>query len=314
VTKDGGISWAAATSTSFTFSGLNPDVTHEFAVRAMNAVLNSRDLHDEGEGVALTWRASGRGAWATWTPTARPAPTPLERANPNDLQNLLAQGDVVIVVPGNIGIFTQHSPFVIPEGRTLYVATTLNVQRDAELVIKGTVVVLPGGRINSQGNGSTITIAEGGQLINNGHVENVSGSVIVNHGTITNNARFEVRARTTLRNAGTIDGTNPLTIHRDAIVIDPYVPTPPVIETNADFLEARAPAILRNGLTTAQLHLSANNRATLTLIIDGMELVLATNVNNRNVSGRVELPDGSGILVFDIRGNGSNVREFRIIR
>ena len=42
-------------------------------------------------------------------------------------------------------------------------------------------------------------------------------------------------------------------------------------------------------------------------------MLKTTNVNNRNVSGRIALPDGSGHLVFDIRGNGSNVRDFRII-
>jgi hypothetical protein len=82
----------------------------------------------------------------------------------------------------------------------------------------------------------------------------------------------------------------------------------------ADFLAERAAGILRNGLTANQLRLSANNNATLTLVLDGVEFILARGVNNRNVSGSIELSDGSGTLVFDIRGNGSNVREFRIIR
>ena len=86
-----------------------------------------------------------------------------------------------------------------------------------------------------------------------------------------------------------------------------------VLQTYAEFLQERAADILRNGLTEDQLRLSANNRATLILVLDGREFVLATNVNNRNVSGTVELPDGSGTLIFDIRGNGSNVREFRIV-
>ena len=87
-----------------------------------------------------------------------------------------------------------------------------------------------------------------------------------------------------------------------------------VCPTDAEFLQARAANILRNGLTERQLILSANNRATLTLVLDGREFVIATNVNNRNVSGQVELADGSGTLIFDIRGNGSNVREFRIVQ
>jgi len=51
----------------------------------------------------------------------------------------------------------------------------------------------------------------------------------------------------------------------------------------------------------------------LTLVIEGREFILATNVNNRNVSGRIVLPDGSGTLIFDIKGNGSNIKEFRIV-
>jgi len=86
-----------------------------------------------------------------------------------------------------------------------------------------------------------------------------------------------------------------------------------VCVSDADFLRAIAADILKNGLTEAQLVLSANNKATLTLVIGGKEFVLAANVNNRNVSGQIELPDGSGILVFDIKGNGSNVKVFEII-
>jgi len=85
-----------------------------------------------------------------------------------------------------------------------------------------------------------------------------------------------------------------------------------VTETDAQFLQARVAGILRSGFAPAQLTLSANNNATLTMILDDREFVLATNVNNRNVSGQVMLPDGSGILDFDIRGNGSNVRTFNI--
>ena len=83
--------------------------------------------------------------------------------------------------------------------------------------------------------------------------------------------------------------------------------------TDAEFLESKAANILRNGLTAQQLHLSANNNAVLTLLLDGKAFVLATGVNNRNVSGSVLLPDDSGVLVFDIRGNGTNVREFRVV-
>ena len=85
-------------------------------------------------------------------------------------------------------------------------------------------------------------------------------------------------------------------------------------QSDAEFLQERAATILTNGLTNNELRLSANNNAILTLVIDGRTFVLATGVNNRNVSGRVELPDGSGTLIFDIRGNGSNVREFTIVK
>ena len=79
------------------------------------------------------------------------------------------------------------------------------------------------------------------------------------------------------------------------------------------FLQQRAASVLRNGLNNFQLILTANNRANLILVLDGREYIIATNVNNRNVSGRFILPDGSGTLVFDIKGNGSNIKEFRII-
>jgi len=150
-------------------------------------------------------------------------PVEFAGTNPSNLMNLLQTGNVVLQVQGNLGIFPQHSPFVVPAGRTLYIETTLNVQRDAELIIEGTVVVLPTGRINNQANntsGGTITIAESGRLVNDGYIENVSGSRVFNNGTIINNARFEVRARTMFINSGTVGGTRPLNIHRDAILVD----------------------------------------------------------------------------------------------
>jgi len=85
-----------------------------------------------------------------------------------------------------------------------------------------------------------------------------------------------------------------------------------VCVSDADFLKALAAEILKNGLADAQLVLSGNKNATLTLVVGDREFVLASNVNNLNVSGEIELPDGSGILVFDIRGNGSNVKLFEI--
>ncbi|MCL2426074.1 MAG: family 43 glycosylhydrolase [Oscillospiraceae bacterium] len=137
--------------------------------------------------------------------------------NPRNLSIMLENEDVILATERNLGIFAQHSPFVIPEGRTLYVRTVLNISGNAELIIKGNVVVLEGGRINNQGgSGGTITIANGGTLINYGHVENVSNSTIRNCGTIINNGRFEIRADVTFVECGNVEGRVPLSINRNA--------------------------------------------------------------------------------------------------
>jgi len=140
---------------------------------------------------------------------------------PSEFQALLVADDVVLQTRSNLGIFAQHSPLVVPAGRTLYIETTLNIQRDAKLLIEGTVVILPGGRINNQGNsasGGTITIADSGTLVNNGYIENVTNSDVFNYGTIINNARFEIRAGTRFINDGDIRANTPLSIHRNAIL------------------------------------------------------------------------------------------------
>jgi len=148
-------------------------------------------------------------------------PADFSGTNPARLLDLLELGDVVLQTRGNLGIFEHQSPFVVPEGSTLYIETTLNIQGNAKLIIEGTVVVLPGGRINNQGGrGGTIIITEDGILENNGHVENVTSSSIANYGTIVNNGRFEVRARVTFYTRGNTTGSNALNVHRDAIVID----------------------------------------------------------------------------------------------
>jgi hypothetical protein len=150
-----------------------------------------------------------------------PPPVHFTASNPRNLLDMLVYDDVVLATSGNLGIFPQHSPFVIPAGRTLYVESTLNVQGNAELIIEGNVVVLEGGRINNQGGlGGTITIADGGILTNYGHVENATNSSINNHGTIINNSRFEVRAGVTFNNTGYVKGETPLNIHRNTIIID----------------------------------------------------------------------------------------------
>jgi hypothetical protein len=138
--------------------------------------------------------------------------------NPAQLRNMLERRDVYLETRSNLGIFEQHSPFYIPAGTTLTVNTVLNVQGRAELVVYGTLIVAEGGRINNQGSaGGTIRIMPGGRLINNGYVENVTNSTLINNGTIINNARFEIRAGVTFRNEGTVSGT-PLNINRAAII------------------------------------------------------------------------------------------------
>jgi len=140
--------------------------------------------------------------------------------SPSQLNALLAQGNVVLQTQSNYGI-ASGSTLVIPEGKTLYVSTILNVRRDANLIVEGTLVVLEGGRVNNDGHptagGGTITIAEGGMLVNDGYVENVSKSSVINNGVITNNARFEVRAGTVFADEGVVRGLSRLNIHRDAV-------------------------------------------------------------------------------------------------
>jgi len=80
-----------------------------------------------------------------------------------------------------------------------------------------------------------------------------------------------------------------------------------------DILNDRAYDIKKNGLTAEQLHLSANNRAILTLLLPDLEpIILSTNANNRNVSGELYLGDGY-FLIFNIKGNGSNVKVFEVV-
>ena len=160
--------------------------------------------------VALPVMANTNGS-ATALGTSTSGAVRFYDTRPNNLRDLLESNDAVLATPHNLGIFIHHSPFVIPEGRTLTVETRLNIH--GELRIEGTLIIAEGGRLNSQGNGSTITIASGGSLINHGHVENVSGSIFNNNGSIDNYANFFVRANTSFtgRNAD-------VSFHRDANV------------------------------------------------------------------------------------------------
>ena len=82
---------------------------------------------------------------------------------------------------------------------------------------------------------------------------------------------------------------------------------------DATFIGARAADVVKFGIPQSNLLLSANNNATLTLVLDGREIVLATRVNNRNVAGEIDLGDGF-FLKVDIKGNGSNIKVFEIIK
>jgi len=82
------------------------------------------------------------------------------------------------------------------------------------------------------------------------------------------------------------------------------------VVSDADFLREKAAGILRNGLAQNNLRL---NGKVLTLIIDGREFTLSTNANNRNVDGEIALGNGH-FLRFDIKGNGSNVKVFEVVK
>jgi len=81
-----------------------------------------------------------------------------------------------------------------------------------------------------------------------------------------------------------------------------------------EVLDDRSEPIIQSGLTINQLHLSANNNATLSLVLTGLEpIVLNTKANNRNVEGIIALGDGY-YLRFDIKGNGSNIKVFEVFQ
>ncbi|MCL2641988.1 MAG: dockerin type I domain-containing protein [Candidatus Bathyarchaeota archaeon] len=84
----------------------------------------------------------------------------------------------------------------------------------------------------------------------------------------------------------------------------------PDVQKDSEFLKERAAGILKNGLSQSNLRLDGK---VLTLVIDGREFVLSTNANNRNIEGEISLGDGY-FLRFDIKGNGSNIKMFEIIR
>jgi len=156
-------------------------------------------------------------------------PEEFSGTSPSQLNAALSKGDVMLTTPGSGGYgIAAGSTLVIPEGKTLYVSTILNVRRDATLRIEGTLVVLPGGRLNSDGHATsgtgTIVITNSGELINEGYVEIAQRSKLTNLGTITNTGatgnfgRFEIRAGVEFTR-GTTGGNRALNIHRDAVIL-----------------------------------------------------------------------------------------------
>ena len=85
---------------------------------------------------------------------------------------------------------------------------------------------------------------------------------------------------------------------------------PKLIRADANFLRGVAPDVLRYGLSEDNLWL---NGKVLTLVIDGRAIVLSTSANNRNISGEVAIGDGF-FLRFDLKGNGSNIKIFEVIK
>ena len=83
-----------------------------------------------------------------------------------------------------------------------------------------------------------------------------------------------------------------------------------IVDAKVVTLERLAPSIVKNGLSASNLVLSGK---VLKLVIEDVEIVLSTNANNRNIEGLVEIADGY-FLKFDIKGNGSNIKVFEVIK
>ena len=79
--------------------------------------------------------------------------------------------------------------------------------------------------------------------------------------------------------------------------------------SDAQFLMDIADSVLKNGLSNKNLVLAGK---TAKLVFDDREIILSTEANNLNIDGEVALGDGY-FLIFDIKGNGSNVKEFKVV-
>ena len=98
----------------------------------------------------------------------------------------------------------------------------------------------------------------------------------------------------------------------NVLAVDTYVieVAGAIAMSDADFLRSVAAHVLRYGLSADNLVLKGK---VLMLVFDGRVIVLSTNANNKNISGEVALGDGY-YLKFDIKGNGSNVKVFEVIK
>ena len=76
-----------------------------------------------------------------------------------------------------------------------------------------------------------------------------------------------------------------------------------------DFILAKNIAKANGGIPEGNLVLEGK---VLKLVYPGFELILSTNANNRNIEGKVAIGGGK-FLEFDIKGNGSNIKVWKIV-
>lgn len=159
-----------------------------------------------------------------------------------------------------------------------------------------TLSALPTKRVYIQGDTLNLTGMVVTAAYNNGSSANVTAIAASNlsNGSVLNT----VGTVTVMVSYGGFDASFTITVNEK-----------PTRQTDAEFLQERAAVIIKNGLKDENLRLVGK---TLTLVIDGREFVLSTNANNRNISGEIFLGGGYW-LAFDLKGNGANIKDFRII-
>jgi len=78
--------------------------------------------------------------------------------------------------------------------------------------------------------------------------------------------------------------------------------------TDAQFLAGIAANALKQGLVGVVVQ----DGKTVKLVFPDREIILSTNANNVNIEGEIHLGDGY-YLIFDIKGNGSNVKVIEVV-